>query len=188
MILWTLQPLDVYQEIICTGKYVCKPRLSVCLSEMGFRDAYDWLVRQMIKRIGLPPNGVIYPVWAWHTTYNQHKKPDLRRMDFRESEAPMVCIEIEKADDEVLLSDEENWHFVLNNQYFSENEDEDRIFNTLSEYEQEKVKIKSWERIFDITAFENEWMRRGCFIQATFWMLELKDIRRIWHYGAKYNN
>ena len=114
MKLWTLQPVEVYDSIMKDGAYRCKPELSECLTEMNFYDAYDWLVEQMKEKIGQPPQNVKYPVWAWHTTYGKHKKPDLRRMDFRSKE-PMVCLEIEKPDNEVLLSDEENWHFVLSN-------------------------------------------------------------------------
>ncbi len=137
--LWTLQPVEVYGSIMKDGAYRCKPELSECLTEMNFYDAYDWLVEQMKEKIGQPPQNVKYPVWAWHTTYGKHKKSDLRQMDFRSKE-PMVCLEIEKSDDQVLLSDEENWHFVFSNWYFSKSEEDYNTFELMSPNEQEIIK------------------------------------------------
>ena len=76
MILWTIQPLEVYKQIQEIGVYHCdfeKSFLNDC------RDQYDWLVRQMKHRIGAPPEGVSYPVWAWYMWEGVRKKPDLRR-------------------------------------------------------------------------------------------------------------
>ena len=86
MRLWTLQPVAVYALVMKEGIYRCKPELSECLTVMGFYNAYDWLGEQMKEKIGQPPKNVKYPVWAWHTTYGSHKKPDLRRIDFRHLE------------------------------------------------------------------------------------------------------
>ena len=184
MKLWTLQPVEVYNFIMKNGVYRCKPELSECLTEMNFYDAYDWLVGQMKEKIGQPPQNVKYPVWAWHTTYGKHKKPDLRRMDFKSKE-PMVCLEIEKSDDQVLLSDEENWHFVLSNWYFSKSEEDYNTFELMSPDEQEIIKRKSWERIFLIDTFKDDWISRGMFIQATFWELKKSDIRKVIYYGKR---
>lgn len=45
------------------------------------RDQYDWLVKEMKKRIGDPPEGVSYPVWAWYMWEGCRKKPDLEEKD-----------------------------------------------------------------------------------------------------------
>ncbi len=44
----------------------------------GIRRNYEWLISQMIKRIGPPPEGVVYPVWAWYKQNGKRKKTDLR--------------------------------------------------------------------------------------------------------------
>ncbi|KRO29462.1 hypothetical protein DY78_GL000006 [Lactiplantibacillus fabifermentans DSM 21115] len=85
-----------------------------------FRSAYDWLVVQMVKRIGTPPSGVAYPFWAWHTMDWKHKKPDLRSMEFRGYSVPCVCLELEIPDNQVLLNDEENWNTILNRGYLGD--------------------------------------------------------------------
>lgn len=69
------------------------------------------------RRVGEPPVGVIYPIWAWHTLDWQHEKPDFRGTEFRSYRGKHVCIEIEISEDKVLLSDEVEWHFVLNDIY-----------------------------------------------------------------------
>lgn len=80
----------------------------------------------MRKRISEPPTGVTYPIWAWHTLEWQHKKPDLRRMEFHSYKEKYVCIETEISADKVLLRDEMDWHFVLNDSYmpWAQNQEE----------------------------------------------------------------
>ena len=76
MILWTIQPERVFRLIYKRGVYRCD------LSKSGMEDfadpQYDWLVAQMKKRIGPPPEGVKYPVWAWYRWSLTKKRPDLR--------------------------------------------------------------------------------------------------------------
>ena len=184
MRLWTFQPERVYEILQKDGIFRCEPMLSECITECNFAPAYNWLVAEMKKRVGEPPVGVKYPIWAWHTHNWEHKKPDLRLSDFWYS-SPMLCIEIEVPDEQVLLSDEENWHFVLNNLHISEDEQESNRIESLSYKEYEKIKCASWERIFDIEPFENDWTRKGCFIQATFWELKKEMVISIRKVKAK---
>ena len=114
MILWTIQPEAVYEEILSTGVYHCDFSKS-SLSE--WERQYDWLVEQMKKRIGPPPNGVSYPVWAWHTWEGVRKKPDLRRERWGNGwkGERFVCLEIDVPDKDVLLSDFDSWSIILLN-------------------------------------------------------------------------
>ena len=64
MILWTIQPETVYSILLETGYYHCDFSKS---QNQEWKSQYDWLVQQMKRRIGPPPPGVSYPVWAWHT-------------------------------------------------------------------------------------------------------------------------
>jgi hypothetical protein len=71
---------------------------------------------------------------------------------------------------------------VLNGSYFSEANNETEYektelwFDSLPQNERLEVKRKSWERIFDVTPFENEWRRSGLFVQATFWELHKEQV------------
>ena len=75
-------------------------------------------------RVGNPPDGVNYPIWAWHTVDWKHQKPDLAKTEFRKK-GNQVCIELEMPEDKVLLSDEEMWHFVLNDYFIGDSENEE---------------------------------------------------------------
>ena len=101
---------------------------------------------------------------------------------------PHVCIELEVPDEEIVLSDFDAWHFVLNDfcnpQCSSEEEYEqwEKYYDSLSTEEQKKARVESWNEIFDITPHENEWNRNGEYIQATFWEIKpeyVVDVRDI---------
>ena len=184
MILWTIQPEAVYEEILSTGVYHCDFSKS-SLSE--WERQYDWLVEQMKKRIGPPPNGVSYPVWAWHTWEGVRKKPDLRRERWGNGwkGERFVCLEIDVPDKDVLLSDFDSWSIILLNGLLADTEEEDQkleaIYDSLSSDEQRIMQDKNWEGAFDLRYVKNDWMSRGSCIQATFWELrkaQIKGVRR----------
>lgn len=182
MILWTIQPMQVYEIIMRKGYYHC----DFCLSLMNDYDVpYDWLVNQMNKRIGEAPKGVKYPVWAWHTWEGARKKLDLRKFRFTSGEKGdrFVCLEIEIEDTKVLVFDFDAWSIILLDGLLSDTEKEDEeldnYYNSLSEQEKNKFKEINWERVFDVEPFHNEWTIRGDSIQATFWELRKEQIRDI---------
>ena len=187
MILWTFQEEEIYQSILETGKYICDPAKS-SMMDLDMKPAYDWLVTQMKERVGSPPEGVTYPVWAWYAQKSQHQKPDLRteRWCYGNGGEKYVCLEIEVPDEQVLLSDFDLWHFVLNNHLISETETEDteleKIYESLSPEKQFEMKYENWKRVFDVSPLDNEWMRRGEWVQATFWVLTKDMIRKVRHF------
>ena len=111
MVLWTIQPREVYTCIQNTGRYICVPGKTPNIPD--FRYAYGWLNKKMKARVGVPPDGISYPVWAWHTYDGKRKKPDLRHSGYEEKGKECVCLEIEVPDKDVVLSDFDGWHFVL---------------------------------------------------------------------------
>lgn len=139
----------------------------------------------MIKRIGEPPEGVRYPVWAWYIHDSKRKKPDLRKSEYGRKGEAMVCMEIDISDDEVVLSDEEIWLHVLNNWYLSdasceEEYDKEEVWlDGLNEDEKRKAIVDSWQLIFDITPFNNDFKIKGHYVQATFWELRADQIRKV---------
>ena len=94
-----------------------------------------------------------------------------------------TCIEFEIPDDQVLLSDFDSWHTILNNGLFSDSEAEadrkDAYYDYLSAEDQKTYKEKDWEQVFDISPFENDWTLRGDWVQATFWELRKEMIRDV---------
>ena len=76
MILWTIQHRDAYKKMMGTGTLQADGQHSPCLD--NFRELYRWMAEQMIKRIGDPPEGIVYPVWAWYQWEGKRKRPDMR--------------------------------------------------------------------------------------------------------------
>ena len=180
MILWTIQPERVFRLIYKRGVYRCD------FFKSGMKDfayQYDWLVSQMKKRIGSPPEGVKYPVWAWHQWRKGRKKPDLRceRWYCWPKGAKFYRLEIEIPDDKVLLHNFDAWGIILNDGLLADSEDEsdklDKIYDSLSPEEKNEFRAKNWEGVFDLKSVNNDWMTRGENIQATFWELRRENIR-----------
>ena len=188
MILWTIQPLKVYNSIIngtiykSDGRYINK----------NFKQPYSWMTEKMKEKIGKPPKGTRYPIWAWYKYDSKRKKPDLRNCGFGKQGEKMVCIEIDIPDNEVLLSDFDAWHFVLNNCYYDFKCKNEEQFNetykwieSLPKEEKQKEIEKSWDNIFNITEDNGEWSKNGHWVQATFWTLKRENIKKTWFFTAR---
>lgn len=186
MTLWTIQPIGVYENLIETGRYICDINKS---GMADFRGAYDWLAEQMISKIGAPPTGVKYPIWAWYKDGEKYK-PDLRhaRFAYGNKGERFACIEIEIPDENVVLSDFDDWHSIMNDDLISFTEEEyhqlQKDYNQLSESDRQKMKYDNWQRVFDVDCFKNEWTRRGEYIQATFWELRKEQIKGVRFFTA----
>ena len=178
MRVWTVQDKAAYDDLCEKGVLRCDPTSAELLTMDEFRRAYDWLVSEMKVRVGEPPEGVRYPIWAWYLLSGKNVKPDLRRTEFRGFVGENYVLEAEIPDQSVLLSDEIEWHFVLNNWYFpyapdddeEAIESEDEWFDGLPPQEQERVKRESWKGVFD------EARCPWNFVQATFWELQKDQI------------
>ena len=104
MLLWTIQHKATYDILFETGRLIANEKH--LLFEGQFRSSYDWLVDQMKKRIGMPPNDVIYPVWAWYQWEGVRKRLDMRTHRYGgERRTPVVLLTIDVTDNMVLLSE-----------------------------------------------------------------------------------
>ena len=171
--LWTIPPLEVHTCIQNTGSYRCLPEKSPNLLWSSFflpdfQAAYGWLNEKMKARIGAPPEGISYPVWAWHTYDKKRKKLDLRHGGYKVKGSECVCMEIEIPDSDVVLSDFNAWHFVLNHMYLNPDcfsgdtfDQDQRWLDSMTAEEREKAIRSSWDAIFDIRYYENDWVAWG---------------------------
>lgn len=159
MILWTIQPIEVVHELERTGKFVCDGRRA----ERDFRQAYQWMIKQMRKR-GIKTKR--YPVWAWYRwNCNGQERRGPRLSECRDT-CPLnehFCrIKFEAPDELVLLSDFSLWHCVLNRHFAGTDEEEKKAIedslaklNTKQDlpgivWEFTDYIRESWERIFDL--------------------------------------
>ena len=120
MKLWTVQPQEVISIIEKTGEFICDETKS----DKDFRKAYEWIAKEMDKRHIVHPEGLVLPLWAWHTRDWKHKKPDLRNIGLGTPGEKSVCIEFEIDDLQVLLSDFFAWHSVLNGGFYNDSHTE----------------------------------------------------------------
>ena len=179
MLLWHYMPIEVYNQTLALNKlYICNISKSEIMNDSDldaviFKDAYDWLVSKMNEKIKNPDN-IAYPVWAWHTFDGKHEKPDLINNYFKNRQMPMVLVEIDIPESQVLLSDEEKWCYsCLNNMpYFETDEEFDKYENELTDTEKNKVRKESWNKIFD--------MKNSEYIQACFWQLRPEYVKKIY--------
>jgi hypothetical protein len=193
MKLWTIQPLAVWQLWQDQGTFKVMPRDL----EEDFIRAYQWLMEQMTQRVGKPPPGCQWPIWAWYQYTSQDRpKPDLRHAAHLPKGTMGVRIEIEVEDSQVLLSDFKLWHYVLNYWYLPESEEDSESFE--QELAQQDLSLyhiqllprsdydakirKSWERIFDLD-WEEEYhlcfSRHQKMIQAVFWELRIEQVKKV---------
>jgi hypothetical protein len=170
-IYWSIQTKQAWEAALERGYLVGDPKY---IWE-GFIEPYHWMMEQMKKRIkGYQGE---YPVWVWI------KKPDLRRTAHLPPKTEGVRLKIEKPDDQVLLSDFDAWHFVLNNSFFSLNEEEDKLFESGA---LPMTKEESWERIFDFNLPRDpEWVGEVERIQGTTGKISIEQVKSVQFFIAR---
>jgi len=187
MILWTIQDMRAWEQLqrkgVLTGDGRRVPPYH--------RHAYGWMADQM--RLRLPPHCASFPLWGWYRWQGPKQcRPDLRAAAHLTKGAAGVRIEFELPEENVLLSDFNAWHRVLNRSFLPINEQEDEAFTR--DLEKAGVEwrwpypapfharvVSSWQRIFDLEAGDVEWWGplSERTIQATFWELTIPQIRRV---------
>jgi hypothetical protein len=144
----------------------------------------------MRRRVGDPPTGVKSPIWAWFQYENaRRKRPDLRRSAHLPSGTCGVLLELDLSEDQVLLSDFELWHYVLNRWYLPQTSAEAREAwkeNPTTGFDVATLNA-SWQRIFDL-----DWCLRGVAasrrqksIQATIWQVPLGAVKSVRPFRAR---
>ena len=176
MILWTIQHRAAYEEMLQIGVLRAN---SAYIFEEFFRDSYDWMVEQMKKRIGNPPEGVDLPIWAWYQWEGNRKRPDMRHHG-RSSDkgVPIVLLTIDVPDDKVLLSDFDYWHVVLNDGELIFPYDENAVYS-------KEERQKSWENIFDYQCSFDEERTIGLSTQATMWEIKAEWVLKVEHFKTR---
>ena len=183
--LWTLQHEEAYRKMLETGTLRADSEHLFCGEEL--RHAYDWMAAEMKNRIGKAPEGVNYPVWAWHQWEGKKKRMDLRKAGYADRGTPMVQIEFEADADSVLLSDFDDWHHVLGHMYVADSEEELNHYYSLSEAEKADLLKESWNKIFELNKHTPGWDSppEQKSIQAVLWEITPSQIIMVEHFWAK---
>ena len=194
MTLWTIQTEEFFeklqqQKIIITEK----PPV-----ETNFKWSYDWLKTKM--------NIANYPIWAWYQYEGQRKRRDLRFGSYAKRGTKLVQLHINIDADQVLLSDFDLFHYVLNYWYLpADDADDVRFealcanknisFHDLQNFEnvspdindlRQKI-VNSWDRIFDLEKEDDDIYGKNNqkSIQATFSELSINQVIKVEHFIAK---
>lgn len=190
---WTIQTLSAWEQLKATGVL----RADEQFIEPYFHPAYDWLTAQMKTRMGLPPEGVTYPIWFWYQWENaSRRRPDLRQAGHLLRGERGVLLECRVSKDAVLLSDFGLWHYVLNNWYLSASQGEQDAFEWDADPTHSSAsvathwsKTKSWEWIFDLdfANIEEDYppSRAEKCIQGVTWELCLEQVRQVQIFTAR---
>lgn len=141
MKIYSIQPLEVYKLLLHDKVLQAKPNFALDgLENCDFRRSYAWLTKQMIDK-KVKGNIQIFPFWGW--AYREDKaRPDLR---LERTHKPQVMLTLEIPDNEVLISDYDLWHCVLNNFYISV---DNYNYDTNKSRNKQAGIEKSWNRIF----------------------------------------
>ena len=170
MLLWSIQHKHAYEK---TEQTECSGQTKISLRRIGLKIlSVDGRANE--KRIGEPPEGVIFPVWAWYQWEAHAETTGYACMDVigGEKGTPVVLLTIEVPDNLVLLSDFDYWHCVLNDGEIIFPIDDSAVYS-------EEEKRKSWENIFDIScSFEGE-VHPHLSTQATMWEIKRKWVKKL---------
>ena len=166
MLLWSIQHKRAYEKMEQTGVLRADKNF---IATDWFEDSYLWMAEQMKKRIGEPPEGVIFPCGpGTNGKACGNDRICVHGRNWGEKGTPIVLLTIEVPDNLVLLSDFDYWHCVLNDGEIIFPIDDSAVYS-------EEEKRKSWENIFNIScSFEGE-VHPNLSTQATMW-----EIKREW--------
>lgn len=186
MRLWTIQPPEVLKIIEETGRFICDKNKSTYYED--FQAAYAWMIKHMFKM--KKPDDAELPIWAWYKWNWKNEEPSLTSGEIGVPGNKYVCIELEIPYEDIVLSDYNNWHCVLNDSFCNiaiteeEWERSEERYNLLDPGYQFLYKQLSWFSIFDITPFENEFCSNGKYVQAVFWEIKKENIISVKEFTA----
>lgn len=190
MILYSTQDYSVFEKLTAGETYRARCPYNIedidIVDEMFLR-SYHWISEQMDQKIRMRPEPDTYPTWAYYQWYGPNKKkPDLRYTGARCFAENRTCalMTLEIPDDQVLLSEYDAWHFVLNGSYLGNEKRSDEIWdfkfeNKFHNYEDYPIWLKkeieeSWLTVFDFKKSREllEFTEDQQIIQATFWEIK----------------
>lgn len=185
MRLWTIQSLNKFKQFQETGILSSTNKKHIWKS---FLKPYGWLISKMNEKIGYPPKGIKYPIWAWYHFNDIHKKPDLRSGGFSKRGDSLVLIEFEIDPAEVMLTCYMDWHMVLTGMP-DDYEVEGNIFD-LSDKEifdgtGHQIIIGDNRIIFPWSQIILDANTNKKRVQATVWQVKIEQVKKITHFKAK---
>ena len=139
MVVYSVQTLEAYYQMREQGYLVGNKKYIW----PDFVEPYHWMMEQMERRIK-GYNGLDYPMWLWRT------RPDRNSSGHLPKGTKGVILTLDISQDQILWSDFDFWHHVLNGWSITGSEEEDdRIEKSGEDFRY------TWERIFDFEWYRN---------------------------------
>jgi Domain of unknown function (DUF3841) len=174
---WMIAEATLYDRLKAERVLYVDPTLT----DEDFGDAYAWMRGQMALHI--PGYGGHWPWWAWVRPPCGCVRPDLRKRQLYHNGWPAgtACmrLELDVPDIELLLSDFDMWHAVLNNSPLVSSDEEWDTIEALPEPQQRSVKEATWPRLFALAEPPDPFWDgtdRQRTVQACFETLRLADV------------
>ena len=168
MVLTSYQSEEAYRGLLA-GTY--RPETAKSHIKMGdeYARAYEWMMAQMVRRIGPKPAGATLPYWAWMFRKNALIE------SYDRSFAGKVKLTLDIDESRLLMSSCDDWDNVINGtpvlllEEWSDDDDERE--EVMRKYR--SAPQQTWERIFDMKNYPE---RFTWAFQVTFWELRPSDI------------
>lgn len=176
MRVYTVQHLDAYKQMRKLGYLEGNERFIL----EGVEEPYKWMIFQMKRRIpNYDKDG--YPIWVWKRRVNRNEKALFKKG------TRGVILTLEIPENQILWSDSNSWHSVLNNGPVTDNE---KQWEEYIKDEDRYPVVESWEKIFDFNYFRNadkEW--HGEFdeqwIQGVTPRITMEQVQKVTRFIAK---
>ena len=198
MRVWSIQPQDVWESLYENG--IWRAQESFVYKEWRF--AYQWMMQHLGQRISPSPVENIVPIWVWRLWRgSKQPRPDLRFAGHLPKGTAGVRMELEMPEDQLLLSDFDLWHYVLNYFYLPSSQRDAQKFDArikkagLDYYRTKPLPDanfhaeieRSWERVFDIDRPKSAYARKreDKIIQGVTWELKLSDVQAVTQFIAR---
>jgi Domain of unknown function (DUF3841) len=159
------------------------------LAEKYFEKAYAWMRGQMAVR--LPHYEGHWPWWAWVRPPCGHARPDLRARQPYHNGWPMgtpcVRLGLDVPDDDLLVSNFDMWHAVLNDSPLVSSDEAWDAIDALPEADRRAAREATWLGIFAVDEPPDPYWHgsKPPVIQACFEVLRLADVREVTLFRAR---
>ena len=184
----TVQPKQVGKKLMKGETVYPNDREIVKFHTNGFDDgfltAYHFMIQNMYKKNIKGKGHSLFPFWGWSKFAGKNipelTKKDKKKLDFKKRKDCLITFSIDPRD--ILLSEFDSWNVVINNKFLNtatNDADYDKIeaiFNSLNPEVQYIEKINSWNKIFDLSLFNNDYIGHAEYVQGTFWEIRPENV------------
>lgn len=180
--MWTIQSAAAWKQLDENGFLRADPDLV----DRDFLPAYEWMAERLAEVVP-PPAGCVLPLWAWYRWHGEkRRRPDLRAAGHLPPGERGVRIAFSISSSEVLLSDFDAWHAVLNRHpHIRDDEDYETVmqqYEALKGREKQDFLERTWQGIFLKPGVH--WPE-DLSIQGVFWELRREQVAEATPFRAR---